>query len=74
MVLSHVRAVVCLDSFSIHAAYAIGVPSIMLNGHLAELVLPPGSELVDGGLGLCAVYELADPRRFGRAISMHPAY
>jgi len=55
-ILSHVRAVVCLDSFSIHAAYAIGVPSIMLNGgHLAELVLPPGSELIDGGLGLaCA--------------------
>lgn len=56
MALSHVRAVVCLDSFSIHAAHAIGVPSIMLNGgHLAELVLPPGSEVVDGGQGLaCA--------------------
>ncbi|GGF27509.1 hypothetical protein GCM10011611_36910 [Aliidongia dinghuensis] len=54
--LSRVRAVVCLDSFSIHAAYAIGVPSIMLNGsHLAEMVLPPGAELVNGGLGLaCA--------------------
>jgi len=54
--LSRVRAVVCLDSFSIHAAYAIGVPGVMINGaNRAAMWLPPGFELVDGGRGLaCA--------------------
>ena len=54
--LSRMRAVVCLDSFSVHAAYAIGVPGVMINGaNRASMWLPPGFELVDGGHGLpCA--------------------
>ena len=51
--LSRVRAFVGLDSFSIHAARAIGAPSIMLNGaSRAEIWTPPGTEFLDGGAGL----------------------
>jgi heptosyltransferase-3 len=51
--LGRVRAFVGLDSFSIHAACAIGVPSIMLNGaSRAEIWCPPGTEFLDGGAGL----------------------
>jgi heptosyltransferase III len=51
--LARVRAFVGLDSFSIHAAYAVGVPSIMLNGaSRAEIWCPPGTEFLDGGAGL----------------------
>lgn len=54
--LSRVRTVVCLDSFSVHAAHAIGVPCLMLNGaHLAALCVPPTAFVIDGGQGLsCA--------------------
>lgn len=51
--LGRMRAFVGLDSFSIHAAYAVGVPSIMLNGaSRAEIWCPPGTEFLDGGAGL----------------------
>lgn len=51
--LAGLRAFVGLDSFAIHAAYAVGVPSVMLNGaNLAELIAPPGTEVVVGGAGL----------------------
>jgi ADP-heptose:LPS heptosyltransferase len=54
--LSHVRAVVCLDSFSVHAAHAIGVPSIVLSGaNTAELYAPPSTEVIASGQRLpCA--------------------
>jgi ADP-heptose:LPS heptosyltransferase len=46
-------AFVGLDSFGVHAAQAIGVPCLMLNGGmLAALVAPPDALLVDGGEGL----------------------
>ena len=51
--LGRVRAFVGLDSFSIHAACAVGVPSIMLNGAShAEIWCPPGTEFLDGGASL----------------------
>lgn len=54
--LSKVKALVGLDSFSVHVAYAIGVPRVMISGpNLAEAILPPETELIDGGKGLpCA--------------------
>jgi heptosyltransferase-3 len=51
--LCRVAAFVGLDSFGIHAAHAIGVPSIMLNGaNLAEAIKPPQARLIDGGIGV----------------------
>ncbi|MBV8063036.1 MAG: glycosyltransferase family 9 protein [Nevskia sp.] len=51
--LSRVAAFVGLDSFGIHAAHAIGVPSLMLNGaNQADLVAPPDTLVIDGGSGL----------------------
>ena len=51
--LSRVAAFVGLDSFGIHAAHAIGVPSIALNGaNQANLVMPPDALLIDGGIGV----------------------
>jgi heptosyltransferase III len=51
--LSRAAAFVGLDSFAIHAAHAIGVPSVMLNGaNLAAIVCPPGTELLESGAGL----------------------
>ncbi len=51
--LSRVAAFVGLDSFGIHAAHAIGVPSVALNGaNQADLVIPPDALLVDGGIGV----------------------
>jgi ADP-heptose:LPS heptosyltransferase len=48
-----IAAFVGLDSFGIHAAQAIGTPSLMLNGGmLAPLVVPPDALLLDGGAGL----------------------
>lgn len=48
--LSGVAAFVGLDSFAIHAAYAIGVPSILINGaNVAEMIRPPGAALIDNG-------------------------
>lgn len=41
------RLLIGLDSFAVHAAYALGVPSIMLNGSNDFRVWqPPGSEVV----------------------------
>lgn len=51
--LGKARAFVGLDSFAIHAAYALDVPSIMLNGsNRAEMWRPPGVKLLEGGRGL----------------------
>jgi ADP-heptose:LPS heptosyltransferase len=51
--LTGVAAYVGLDSFGIHAAYALGTPAVLLNGGiLAGLIRPPGTALVDGGAGL----------------------
>jgi ADP-heptose:LPS heptosyltransferase len=48
---SKMTAVVCLDSFSIHVAHAIGIPSVMINGaKVPQTYLPPGAQLVDGGI------------------------
>jgi len=54
--LSGVRVLVCLDSFSAHAAYAIDVPTLMLTGpSMAEIYKPPPSAFINGGIGMaCA--------------------
>ena len=45
--LSRCDVLVALDSFSLHAAYALSVPSVMLNGgNDARIWLPPGAALV----------------------------
>ncbi len=50
------RALVCLDSFSVHAAKAMGTPAVMINGaNIAAVFAPPGVALIDGGARLpCA--------------------
>jgi heptosyltransferase III len=63
---SEMQAVVCLDSFAIHAAYAVGVPSIMINGaNMAEIWLPPGTELIDGAQGLACAPCMNQPTCLG---------
>lgn len=54
--LGRVRALVCLDSFAVHAAAAVGTPRLMINGaNMAALWAPPGTEIIDGGRALaCA--------------------
>jgi heptosyltransferase III len=50
---SGMSALVCLDSFSAHAAHAIGVPILMLTGStVIEAYRPPASEVIDGGIGM----------------------
>ncbi len=70
--LSEVRAIVCLDSFSVHAAHAIGVPSIMLNGpNLASLVQPPSTEVINGNGGLACAPCFNLPTCGGEYTCMH---
>ncbi len=57
--LTKIDALVCLDSFASHAAYAVGAPMIIINGaNLSEIWRPPGSVVVDGG----------------RTLSCHPCF
>ncbi len=45
-----------MDSFSVHAAYALGVPAVVLNGSADPLILtPPGGVAVSAG-NLCKAY------------------
>jgi len=45
-----------MDSFSVHAAYALGVPAVVLNGSADPRILtPPGSAAVSAG-DLCNQY------------------
>lgn len=48
--LSYVKLSIGLDSFSVHAAYAVGIPSIMLNGSNDYRVWqPPNSKVIFKG-------------------------
>jgi glycosyltransferase involved in cell wall biosynthesis/ADP-heptose:LPS heptosyltransferase len=51
--LSRMRALLCHDSFAAHAAYAIGVPTILLNGgNDARTWAPPGATVLGRGPGM----------------------
>jgi ADP-heptose:LPS heptosyltransferase len=51
--LTRLKAVVCLDSFPAHAAYAVGTPTLIINGaNLADIWRPPVAHVVDGGKNL----------------------
>ena len=48
--LTQIKVLVGLDSFSIHAAYAIATPRIMLNGaNDYRIWVPPKTEVINGG-------------------------
>jgi len=48
--LAQADALIGMDSFSAHAAYALGVPSVVLNGSAdASIFTPPGSVAVSAG-------------------------
>jgi ADP-heptose:LPS heptosyltransferase len=48
--LATLKAIVCLDSFPAHAAYAVGTPTLIINGaNMADIWRPPKATVVDGG-------------------------
>jgi heptosyltransferase-3 len=50
---SQVRVLLCLDSFASHVAFALGVPTILLNGaNDAVAWAPPGSVVLAAGPGM----------------------
>lgn len=54
--LSDADLLIGMDSFSVHAAYALGVPAVVLNGSAdARILTPPGNVAVGAG-HLCPKY------------------
>ena len=50
---SHMRVFLCPDSFASHVAYALDVPTVLLNGaNDAEAWAPPGTMVLAAGPGL----------------------
>jgi heptosyltransferase III len=54
--LSHANLFIGLDSFSIHAAYALGIPSILLNGANDHRVFAPSNAHVIHNYNKCDKY------------------
>jgi len=66
--LRNVRALVGLDSFSTHAAQAVGTPAVFITGPTpAELFSPPDAAVIAGGPGLPCYPCYNKPTCVGRA-------